>query len=42
MTTSERSTPDTSGSNSTEEKIAALQAAGVKVAMHPEQIPDLL
>jgi succinyl-CoA synthetase alpha subunit len=30
------------GVGSAEEKIAALQAAGVKVAMHPEQIPDLL
>jgi succinyl-CoA synthetase alpha subunit len=30
------------GSGTAAEKIAALQAAGVKVAEHPEQIPDLL
>jgi len=30
------------GSGSAAEKIAALQAAGVAVAEHPEQIPDLL
>ncbi|MGQ9850883.1 MAG: succinate--CoA ligase subunit alpha [Aggregatilineaceae bacterium] len=30
------------GSGSAAEKIAALQAAGVTVAQHPEQIPDLL
>ena len=30
------------GAGTAEDKIAALQAAGVKVADHPEQIPDLL
>ena len=30
------------GVGSAEEKISKLKAAGVKVAMHPEQIPDLL
>ena len=30
------------GVGSAEEKIAKLQSVGVKVAMHPEQIPDLL
>ncbi len=30
------------GVGSAEDKIKALQTAGVKVAMHPEQIPDLL
>ena len=30
------------GVGSAEEKIEKLRAAGVKVAMHPEQIPDLL
>ena len=30
------------GAGTAEDKIAALQAAGVKVAEHPEQIPDLL
>ena len=30
------------GSGTAADKIAALTAAGVKVAEHPEQIPDLL
>jgi succinyl-CoA synthetase alpha subunit len=30
------------GSGTAADKIAALNAAGVKVAEHPEQIPDLL
>ena len=30
------------GAGTAEDKIAALNAAGVKVADHPEQIPEML